>query len=213
MKMSREMGHLRLVLIAAISAIAAIACVRPPTPTGYLENYDRLAAQPAPYLGLYAERTDAGKEPRIDHIVQLLPSRWDAERLDDPQTEARLLELLDLRLFVYLLRYAPPSVIVTRNRDVDDFIRAGVNVTQLRVSITDIKRGIGIVRLLLGFHLGATQLQVEGQLVDFRTRRVLLRFARRSLSDGAVYFLPTPWSLSPAFCWKLSIDQTAQMIA
>ncbi|KPL11314.1 hypothetical protein AMJ85_03855, partial [candidate division BRC1 bacterium SM23_51] len=200
-------------LAAAILAIAAVACVRAPRPTGYLENYGGLLPQPPPYTSVYGERTAAGRQPRVDNVLQILPSRWNAEQLPRSLGEADLLDLLDNRLRVYLLRSTPSSVIVTRSRDVNDFVEAGANVTQLRVSITDTKRGIGLVRMLIGFQLGATELQVEGWLVDLETSKVLVRFARRGAHDGAVYGLPTPQSLSPTYCWRLSVDETAAMLA
>jgi len=199
---------------AAILAIAAVACVTPPPrPTGYLQSYGGLLPQPPPCATVYGERTSAGKVARVDHVLQVLPSRWDAERLKKPEREQKLLDLLDLRLMIYLLRAVPSSVIVTTDRDVEDYLKAGVNVTQLRLSITDVEKGVGLLRLLVGMYLGAAEIQIEGRLVDLRTGKVLARFARRGRSDGAVFFLPTPQALSPYFCWRLAIDQSARLIA
>lgn len=200
--------------VVILVATMAIGCVRPPRPTGYLDNYSRLERQRAPAMGVYAEPMAAAKRPRPDHVLQLLPSRWDAPRLPQPSREKELLELLDKRLTIYVQRFAPSSVIVTRSRDVEDLLLLGANVTQLRLSITHTAKGFGPLRMLLaGFYLGATELQVEGQMVDCRTQRVLVRFARRGLSNGVVFGLPTPQSLSPKFCWRLSIDETAKMLA
>lgn len=198
---------------AAVLAIAAVACVHPPRPTGYLGSYDTLAPQPPPHVTVYAERTRAGQKPRVDHVLLVLPSRWDAERLRKPAHEKDLLALLDLRLSIYLLRLCPSSVIVTTTRETDPYRKMGANVTELHVSITHLKRGIGLVRMLIGFYLGATHLQIEAKLVDHETGEVLVRCARRGLHDGVVWGLPTPWSLSPRYCWRLSCDQSAQVLA
>jgi hypothetical protein len=201
---------LRAAFVALIATVAA-GCVHAPRPTGYLENYHGLVRQPMTALGVYAERMPAGKQSRLDHVLQILPSRWDADRLPEPSREKELLDLLDNRLLVHLQRLAPPSVIVTRTREMENLDRRGANITQLRVSITHLEKGFGLFRMLLGgfMYLGATELQVEGRLVDYRTQQVLVRLARRGMGNGVVLGLPTPQSLSPRFCWRLSIDETA----
>lgn len=194
--------------------MAVVGCVRAPRPTGYLEEYARLVRQRSPAFGVYAERTKVDRASRKDHVLQLLPSRWEAQRLSQPSKETELLELLDLRLLVHVQRLAPDSIIITDSRDVEDLATLGANVTQLRLSITYITKGFGLFRMLLGgFYLGATQLQVEGQLVDYKTQQVLARFARRGLGNGVVWGLSTPQSLSPKFCWRFSLDETARMLA
>jgi len=204
---------LRAALVAVV-AMGGAGCVRAPRPTGYLGNYNGLVRQPLTYFGIYAQPMPAAKKPRLDHVLQILPSRWDAPRLPESALEKELLDLLDDRLQVFLQRYAPPSVIVTRRRDIEDLEGTGANVTQLRCSITYWDKGVGILRPLFGaFYLGPTQLQVEGTVVDWRTREALLRFARRGLGTGVVIGLMTPQSVSAKFCWRLSINETADLLA
>jgi len=203
----------RLSAAVALLAIAAVACVRPPVPSGYFKEYAGLAPQPPPHVSVFAERTAAGRRPRPDHVLLVLPARWETARLRKPAHERDLLALLDFRLHLYLLRMAPSSIIVTQHRDTDDYLRMGVNVTELHVAITDLERGVGLVRMLIGFYLGATHLQIEGRLIDHKTGDERVRFARRGRHDGVVWGLPTPWALSPRYCWRLSIDQSARLLA
>lgn len=205
----------RFGLISSVLIVLAfsVGCARAPKPTGYLDSFLALQPQPKPLQSVYAERTRAGRARRVDHILLVMPSRWDAERFRLPSQEAELLEFLDLRLFVHLLRHMPDSTIVTRDRNVSDFLEAGANVTQLRLSITDYKRGIGIVRMLLGFKIAPAEIQIEGRLTDLKSGATLAAFARRAASDGAVWGLATPQSLSPTYCWRLAIDETASYLA
>jgi hypothetical protein len=195
-------------------ALALVGCVRP-HPTGYFQNYAGLVNQKAPCFTVYAERTPAaGKEPRLTHVLQVAPARWNAQRLAKPFQEKELLEMLDDGLVGYLLQYRPPTMTVTRSRNLDLFVNLGANVTQVQVAITDASKGVAILRPFFGgLFLGATRLQVEGQLVDLKTQTVLARFARRTLGKGTAYGLPTPQSLSPRFCWRLSMDETTDLVA
>ena len=205
---------LRGPILFLLLAFALAGCVRP-HPTGYFPNYAGLANQPTPCFTVYAERMPAaGKEPRLTHVLQVVPARWNALRLAKPFQEKDLLEMLDDDLIGYLLQYRPPAMRVTRSRNLDMFVNLGANVTQVQVAITDVSKGVAILRPMFGgMFLGATRLQVEGQLVDLRTQTVLARFARRTLGKGTAYGLPTPQSLSPRFCWRLSMDETTDLLA
>jgi hypothetical protein len=205
--------YIRAAIVAFVAAWT-IGCVRAPRPTGYFQSYDGLVRQPLTYMGVYAERTPAAKQARLDYVLQILPSRWDAARLPEPALEKQLLDLLDDRLLFHFQRLAPPSIIVTQHRDIEYLENRGATITQLRFSITDVAKGVGILRPLLGaFYIGPTELQVEGQLVDSKTQQVLTRLARRGLGTGVAYGLMTPQSVSSKFCWRLSIDETAKEVA
>ena len=131
-----------------------------------------------------------------------------------PERETELLEILDTRLSIYLRRVAPDSVIITTDRDIDDFIESGVTVTRLRLAITDYERGTGLLRMIFGMpFLGGVKIQIEGQLRDLRTSDVLAEFARRTANAGTAWGFATPQSLSAFYSWKMAIDEACVPLA
>jgi len=209
----------------ALLLLAAAGCAyRQPRPTGYLKirDYGQLQKQ-STALGIYADRRlnapvrSPGRRPKptpppVNHVVQVLPARWEAAAMD-PEIEQEILNLLNIKFGSLLLRYAPPTLLVTRNRDVDAYLKAGANVLQVRLAITDVEKGFGPLRLLAGFTLGAVQLQLEGEVVDPRTGVVLANFARRGASDATVYGLPAPQTLSSRWAWRRAVNESARALA
>ncbi len=190
------------------------ACTYAPLPTGHFGDYTALQPQPAPCLTVYARYIPPTQPTRVDHIVQVLPSQWNASRILAPSEEKELLEYLDRRFQLYLHRLAPQPVLVTASRNLDFFLEAGAAVTRVRLSITRIDKGTAALRPFLGaFGLGATELQVEGTMEDATTRQTLARFARRTRNAGLAYGLMTPQSIRPQFCWKIALDETAELLA
>ena len=198
----------------AVVALGAAGCAHRPYPTGYLDNYAGLVNQRSPCYTVFAQRVLFENPPRANHVLQLLPSRWDAPLKLQPSQEKDLLDFLDDRLLIYLQRMAPKQIIVTTSRDTDTFLAIGADVTRTRVSITHITKGFGIVRPVLGgFGLGATEVQVEGRLEDVNTRKVAAIFARRNRSAGVAYGFMTPQSVRPRFCWRLALDESAELLS
>ncbi|MCX8038038.1 MAG: hypothetical protein N3D11_13490 [Candidatus Sumerlaeia bacterium] len=210
--MCKLYATLKVVVWAMVVFIAA--CTHAPLPTGHLGDYTTLQPQPPPCLTVYVRYIPPTQPTRVDHVVQVLPSQWNADRILAPAEEKELLEYLDRRFHLYLHRFAPQPVIVTGSRNLEFFLEAGAAVTRVRLSITRIDKGTAALRPFLGaFGLGATELQIEGTMEDAATRQTLARFARRTRNAGLAYGLMTPQSVRPQFCWKIALDETAELLA
>ncbi|MBN1901147.1 DUF4410 domain-containing protein [Candidatus Sumerlaeota bacterium] len=79
----------------------------------------------------------------------------------------------------------------------------------LDLSITHLKKGNGLLRYMIGFGLGQTDLQLEGRLYDHRTAEEAMAFAIRLRHMGNSYQGLNPRALSSPYCLRMSGQEAA----
>lgn len=109
---------------------------------------------------------------------------WRAEQsLRDEEYHDRLAFVVRERLYRYLLREYPHPVRVRYAWVPGESALEGYRLLEIRTAITDIKRGSGWVRYVIGYGAGAAVLQLEGQIVDItdpEREEVVAEFATRT---------------------------------
>lgn len=129
---------------------------------------------------------DEGYDPEeIQPVVFVIPRpQWQAEgRLNEPEDEERVAFIVRERLYRYLLREYPHPVRVRYAWSGEERQLEGYRVLEVRTAITDVKRGSGWVRYVIGYGAGAAVLQLEGQIVDVtpdKEETLVAEFALRS---------------------------------
>lgn len=107
---------------------------------------------------------------------------WIAEPNSDRQRDQVAFTLRE-RMYRYILREYPHPVRVRYAWVPGESALEGYRLLEIRTAITDIKRGSGWVRYVIGYGAGAAVLQLEGQIVDItdpEREEVVAEFATRT---------------------------------
>ncbi|MCX7017449.1 MAG: DUF4410 domain-containing protein [bacterium] len=87
-------------------------------------------------------------------------------------------------------------------------VRDGALILELRV--TQINAGFGLARVLVGFGAGATEIQLEGRLIEPKSCRILMEFADRRLHPGSSLIAGPVASNDPEYLIGIDMKQMLQ---
>ncbi|CAN5480070.1 hypothetical protein BH09SUM1_BH09SUM1_28790 [soil metagenome] len=184
-----------LLIVLICAALFASSCASRVKNTGTLSDYSQfncinkkgmklrlnpeaLKAKPATPEEVTGKRPDpANPQHLIPALADDMTTRaivfvvaeptWDsAKGFKEPEKEDTIQFTIRERFYRYLLRvYAHPVRVRYNYRKSDPLIQDSRVIT-LKPHVTDIKRGEGLPRYLLGYGLGQTRLQVEGEIYE-----------------------------------------------
>lgn len=189
MKTRRMFPSLRLLAAAALlTAPAAEAPAATAHKNGYLQDYHRLGhvgGVPLEQVWIHPELNVLDYRTLYIAPVQVDPLAYrrhgEADRQKALRLGAALREQLALQLQgagIFRFVSTDPYFAVPRH---------GGLVLEMR--ITEINSGNAGLRKTLGFGAGATEIQLEGKLIEARTCRTLFEFADRRLHGGDALLL------------------------
>jgi hypothetical protein len=179
--------------------------------TGYLADYSKLTFSDPHNSDLAWEELRDAPPP---DVIFLSPILVRPGVFDDPELEARVVEVLTGQLYRRTInRYGGALRIGTREPNLDTMRVAGRVPYELEVAVTDAREGVGVLRWLLGFGLGASKLQIEGHLRTWPDRMPVARFACRVVHPGLSYMGLNPKALSATYVLSVSADWAAYDIS
>ena len=108
---------------------------------------------------------------------------WQSSTEFDTAEEEAILFTVRERFYRYLLREYPHPVRVRYAYVPEDPITDGYRIVEVDTAVTDVNRGTGWLRYIIGYGAGAASLQLEGRLREGNT--TLAEFATRE--DHAAY--------------------------
>jgi hypothetical protein len=109
---------------------------------------------------------------------------WTAEPLDEEEGEDKVIFTLRERFYRYLLRTYPHPVRARYAVRRSDTKIQDCRLVSIQVRVTDTKTGYGPVRYFLGYGLGQSRLQIEGEIFEGIERRKIGEFAIRRAHAG-----------------------------
>lgn len=120
-----------------------------------------------------------------------------------------------LRDYFYrgLVREVYKDTIVIKDGNLEWYDDPENQIFILELAITHMKKGNGLLRYLIGFGLGQTDLQVEGRLFDHKTLDEIFAFTIRSRHAGNSYQGLNPRALSGKYCLRMSAQEMAITIS
>ena len=138
------------------------------------------------------------------------PPLWTADAEFKSEEKDDLLFTLRERFYRYLLRTYPHPVRVRYAFDPSDPRVKGNRLVRVESAITDIEKGSGFLRYMIGYGAGRAVVQVEGRLwgIDDEGGDLLLgEFAFREGHGAYPNGFINVDVIDPAYCVKYAIDQ------
>ncbi len=179
----RKASYVPALGLVLLGVVLAAGCSFPVVQTGFLTRY-----QPATRLKGYnieLMRSQRFEGPSTPSVIAIRVVHW----LNPIRPESR--DLVDLteqslqdNLYRGLLLTHPSPTIVTKEEDLDLYLRRRERVLQLEAAVTEIETGVGWLRYFIGFYAGAAEAQMEFRLRDAKTDRLLATFATRRVHAG-----------------------------
>jgi len=131
-----------------------------PKQLSQLRRKDGKSADPTP--------VDFGLDPETSRplLLVIAESEWAAPEKMDPDDRAEILFTLRERIYRYSLRAYGHPVRVRWAYDPRDPLLQGYRVVTVNSRVTDVSRGNGLLRYVIGYGAGAVALQFEGELCE-----------------------------------------------
>jgi len=209
------MSRLPLALIALLAIGILSGCGASFRPTGYLPSYKGLV-----FVGENSDLAYAIDQPLPADAncagLYLPPVVYRANILrGDAELRENIMEALQGRVFYWTkIRYQEAGLQVSNKEpNVADLALTGRQAYQLDIAVTEVRKGIGVLRWLIGMYLGASTFQVEGYLRSLPERKVIARYTCRVVFSGDSYFGLNPKSATARYCLRVSADWAARDIA
>ena len=151
----------------------------------------------------------SGLDPSTSRPMLLIIAepQWAAPLKMDADDRAEIQFVLRERLYRYALRAYPHPVRVRWAYDPRDPLTSDNRVVTLESRITDLGKGSGLARYLLGFGIGSTSVQFEGEFVEgVEERRRLGAFVVRKSHAGYSQWGMNPQVYLASYCAKYAVE-------
>ena len=123
-----------------------------------------------------------------------------------------LADLLHDRLYWRALTAFRNRLIIITGNETTQYEKTGRGVYTLRTYISDVRRGNGLIRYLIGLGQGAVRCQIEGRGVSYQDETENCEFITVSVCAGKPYGFFNPRVISSKYCLRIAVDQAAQRI-
>ncbi len=140
---------------------------------------------------------------------------WRATTRLEREEEGKILFTVRERFYRYLLRQYPHPVRVRYAWLPEDTLTEGYRVVTLETAVTDIKKGNGLLRYIIGYGAGTTVLQLEGRLMDGgkESHATIADFAIREEHGGYPQGFFNPTVMSASYCLRYAAEQAIHRVA
>ncbi len=145
-------------------------------------------------------------------VIYLAPVRVHPS-CEDFELAKKTAAFIHSRLYDRLL-LAPreASILTTNAYDVKTFQETGRRIHRIETTLTECRRGNGLLRYVVGFGLGKVEFRIEGKVVDQATRLPLLLFQSHETNAGEPHMGWNPKVLSPEYCLLEAADDFARRL-
>lgn len=170
-----------------VVACALAGCYTTPIATGFLPDYQNLAR--VGKTDIYMQRVGGANVTKPPAMIAVNAVGWGAKAsdTDDAETIGELEEALVRHCYSSALELYPSPILVTWENDLALYMARFDPIYRLEVAVTDIKRGNGLLRYMIGYYAGTATLQAEFRLREAKTNRLLATFACRRYAPGPAY--------------------------
>jgi hypothetical protein len=200
---------------ALVVALTTMGCGPSYRSTGYLRNYDRLEFVGGNSDLAYALVNDGPIATRCDGIYLSPPIFRPRYLTKRPELRDEIREVLQQRLYYWMsTRYKDHGLQVSSTPpNTVNLELAGKKAYELETCVTEVKKGFGLARWILGFYLGATTFQVEGRIRSLPERKIIATFTYRLVFSGNSHTGLNPKSLFLRYCLRVSADWAGRDIS
>lgn len=172
-----------LAVVCAIVALVSLTGFTTVQPSGFLQDYHRLyhvGGVPLEQVWVHPEFDVRDYRTLYVAPVQIDPLAYRRNGAEDHAAAQRIgaafratveQRLRDAQIFPFVS--SDPYFATSRHQ-----------ALRLELRITEVNSGRANLRTLVGFGAGATEIQIEGRVVDQKTCRTLAEFADRRLHSG-----------------------------
>jgi hypothetical protein len=141
-------------------------------------------------------------------LLIVAPSEWKTSLKMDADDREEILFTTRERMYRYLLRAYPHPVRVRWAFDPRDPLLNGYRVVTVTSRITNVGTGESFSRYLVGYGLGATSVQVEGELLEGIEEKSLLgEYVVRARHGGYSQSGWNPDVFLASYCCKYAVDE------
>jgi len=141
-------------------------------------------------------------------LLIIAPTEWKTALKMDEDDREEILFTTRERLYRYLLRAYPHPVRVRWAFDPRDPLLAGYRVVTVSSRITNVGTGESFSRYLIGYGLGATSVQIEGELMEGIDEKTLLgEYVVRGRHGGYSQSGWNPDVFLASYCCKYAVDE------
>ncbi|MBI1290387.1 hypothetical protein GC173_03990 [bacterium] len=151
--------------------------------------------------GFHEDRERGAKDVNKDPDLALAPTRED-----------HLLFTLRERLYRYLLRAYPYPVRTRYAYRLSDPLIQKSRMITIETRITDIKRGDAWIRYVIGYGLGQSRIQIQGEILEGLERRKIGDFVIRRGHGGFSQSGLNPEVLMDDYALKYAIEASVRII-
>ncbi|MCD6385704.1 DUF4410 domain-containing protein, partial [Candidatus Sumerlaeota bacterium] len=165
------------------------------------------------FYHLYADELLRLNKPKIIHIEPITIS---AEEVQNERYSLmrQNLTLMEERVYYNLVSQLTPAIIICRPlHSIAEYQALGYSVIKLRVKVTKVHYGSGLLRYLVGYGVGGVVLQVEGSLCDATNGSRIADFVLRVRYSGVPYNGLNFKVISDNYCLRGAIDKAGEDIA
>jgi len=139
--------------------------------------------------------------------------QWVTAQTIDAENQEKVLFTIRERFYRYLLRQYPHPVRVRYAWSPEESITAGYRVITLESAVTEIRKGNGTLRYVIGYGAGACILQLEGRLLDGGADGVpLAEFAIREEHAGYAQGFMNPRVFSDGYVLRYAAEEAIDKI-
>ena len=140
-------------------------------------------------------------------VIYISPVSWNEENEIPEEWRKELSEFLREYFYQGLLYRNFHDMIILKRDKMDLYDTKEKRAAKLNIAVTRISKGNGLLRYFVGYTLGSTDLQVEGNLVSLENGEEILAFAARRRHAGNAYNGMNPRALSGKYCLEMSMEK------
>lgn len=141
-------------------------------------------------------------------LLIIAPSEWKTSLKMDADDREEILFTTRERMYRYLLRAYPHPVRVRWAFDPRDPLLSGYRVVTVTSRITYVGTGESFSRYLVGYGLGATSVQIEGELLEgIENKSLLGEYVVRARHGGYSQSGWNPDVFLASYCCKYAVDE------
>ena len=185
-------------------------CVTHTLPPRFLEENPPFHYEPSHNTAIRLTR-DTSLLNRPD-VLYVHPVKWSTDRHLSNKLRMEFERFLREYFYQGLLKDNDENMIITKRSYLESFQKQGLRIVDMELVITRMKPGSGLLRYLVGFGLGKTDLQIEGRLKEHDEQKEIMAFIMRYRHLGNSYNGLNPRALSGSYCLKMSIEKIALSI-
>lgn len=145
-------------------------------------------------------------------ILCILPVKYNSPTGKQSKLSKEMTSFFRDYIYWGLVEEAFHNMLLLKEDSLGNYEDPEARIAVLESRITHMKKGNGLLRYVIGFGLGQSDIQVEGSLRDYKTRKEILSFVMRYQHSGNAYQGLNPRALSGRYCLRMSIEQMSRTI-